>query len=92
MGTNRQDCRDAGGRAMPGAIAEDPPDTYVASGRLRVAHPCAQSRSTVHPEHNGPVSKYPPQLQPLRPWNQLPSEYLVLRTALSQPRECGVSP
>ena len=27
-------------------------DTYVAPERLRVAHPCAPSRSTVHPEHN----------------------------------------
>ncbi len=26
--------------------------TYVLPERLRVAHPCAQSRSTVHPEHN----------------------------------------
>jgi hypothetical protein len=26
--------------------------------RLRVAHPCAQSRSTVHPEHNGPESRH----------------------------------
>ncbi len=24
--------------------------------------PCAQSRSTVHPEHNGPRRRYPPQL------------------------------
>ena len=27
-------------------------DTHVRPVRLRVAHPCAQSRSTVHPEHN----------------------------------------
>ena len=30
---------------------------------LRVAHPCAQSRSTVHPEHNSPGTNYPPQLR-----------------------------
>ena len=29
---------------------------------LRTAHPCAQSRSTVHPEHNGPDLRYLPHL------------------------------
>ena len=33
-------------------LLQDSLDTLVVPGRLRVAHPCAQSRSTVHPEHN----------------------------------------
>ena len=47
LNRERHDCRDAGGRAMPGAIAEgvaiEPP------GRGSLLRP----RSTVHPEHNG---------------------------------------
>ena len=49
------DCRDVGGRAMQEQLprdAQERPGTFVGPGRLRVAHPCAQSRSTVHPEHN----------------------------------------
>ena len=37
---------------------QDTQETLVASGRLRVAHPCAPSRSTVHPEHKGPEERY----------------------------------
>jgi len=33
-------------------------DIYVAPETLRAAHPCAPSRSTVHPEHNGPEVRY----------------------------------
>jgi len=31
---------------------------HKASERLRVARPCAQSRSTVHPEHKGPETRH----------------------------------
>ena len=51
-----QDERYAAGAGSAGAVcfsyAQLIPDTYVIPVRLRAAHPCALSRSTVHPEHN----------------------------------------
>jgi len=38
-------------------------DTYVRPVRLRGANPCAQSRSTVHPEHNRATSATPSKHQ-----------------------------
>ena len=48
---------DRGGAGV-GSDCQNTLDTYVFPETLRVAHPCAQSRSTVHPEHNGPESRH----------------------------------